>query len=141
MLNFLFGFITGVIFVPVVVVAYWTYDDWRKSKKREQTRLKNLANPQIPLRSKARSVVRSAVHKERDFRRDYGYSISLLVSTLERQFEDGMTFDNYGKVWEIDHIDPLKSFNLLELDGFKAAIHPRNLQPLFRGENQSKGAK
>lgn len=141
MLNFLFGFIAGVVVVPIVVIMYWTYDDWNKARKREQTRLKNLANPQIPLRSKARSVVRSAVHKERDFRRDYGYSIGYLVSTLENQFADGMTFENYGKVWEIDHVLPLKGFDLLDANEFKTAIHPGNLQPLFRGENQSKGAK
>lgn len=141
MLNFLFGFIAGIVFMPVVFIAYRAYRDWIKARKREQTRLKNLANPQIPLRSKARAIVRSAVHKERDFRRDYGYSIGLLINVLEKQFADGMTFENYGIVWEIDHIAPLKSFDLLDADDFNTAIHPGNLQPLFRGENQSKGAK
>jgi len=31
---------------------------------------------------------------------------------LEKQFKPGMTWDNQGKEWEIDHIIPFAAFDL-----------------------------
>lgn len=64
----------------------------------------------------------------------------LLKSHIEKQFSEGMTWENYGKNgWEADHIIPLSSANteceLREL--FKYT----NLQPLWRSDNRSKGPK
>lgn len=57
---------------------------------------------------------------------------------LEKQFEDGMNWNNFGE-WHIDHIVPLSSGRnqeeLIKLN------HYTNLQPLWAKDNLSKGAK
>ena len=63
-----------------------------------------------------------------------------LKAHLAAQFTDGMTLDNYGE-WEIDHIRPCASFDLTDPDQQRACFHYTNLQPLWRSDNRSKGAK
>jgi hypothetical protein len=60
---------------------------------------------------------------------------------LESLFRPGMTRENYGSVWEIDHKKPCASFNLLDPAQQRACFHYSNLQPLLVSENRSKGAK
>lgn len=60
---------------------------------------------------------------------------------LEKQFKPGMTRDNYGTAWEIDHIKPCASFDLTDPAQQKACFHYTNLQPLTPFENRSKGAR
>lgn len=72
---------------------------------------------------------------------DLGCSIDFLKGWLEAQFRHGMTWDNYGPVWHIDHIRPLASFDLTVREDFVAACHYTNLQPLFAQENRHKHAR
>ena len=58
---------------------------------------------------------------------------------LESQFKDGMTWENQGKVWHIDHKVPI-SLAKTEEEVYKLN-HYTNLQPLFGEENLSKSAK
>ncbi|MBB4192796.1 hypothetical protein [Rhizobium aethiopicum] len=71
-----------------------------------------------------------------------GYTVDELKDHLERQFTEGMSWDNYGD-WHIDHIRPLASFEYStpECLQFKMAWCLSNLQPLWGSENMSKGAK
>jgi hypothetical protein len=71
-----------------------------------------------------------------------GWDIDQLHAHLEVLFTDGMTFDNYGE-WEIDHIIPLVSFDF-EGGGDEAirkAWALSNIQPLWKYDNRSKGAR
>ena len=70
-----------------------------------------------------------------------GCSISFFRDHLEKQFRDGMTWDNYGKYWHLDHIKPLSTFDDLTNDDqlFKAQ-HYTNIQPLLAHENLAKNA-
>jgi len=68
-----------------------------------------------------------------------GCSRGFLINHLESQFTDGMTWENYGRLsWHIDHIEPLCSFDLTDLQQVKKAIHYSNLQPLFAEDNRKK---
>jgi len=63
-----------------------------------------------------------------------------LYNHLEKQFKDGMTWENKSE-WHIDHIKPCASFNLeLEEERIKC-FHYTNLQPLWATDNLSKGDK
>lgn len=57
---------------------------------------------------------------------------------LLMQFRDGMSWENHGTVWHIDHIIPLSFFDLTDNTEQKLAFHWGNTQPLFINENLSK---
>lgn len=70
------------------------------------------------------------------------YTPQQLREHLEAQFEEGMTWDNYGRDgWHIDHIYPqsLLPYESMDDDNFKIAWDLRNLRPLWAAENFSKG--
>ncbi len=69
-----------------------------------------------------------------------GCSRQELVKHIESQFKPGMNWEN-RTLWHIDHIRPVASFDMLDLEQQKACFHFSNLQPLWRSENCSKGAK
>jgi hypothetical protein len=72
--------------------------------------------------------------------RDLGCTMEELMLHLERQFKQGMSWDNYGR-WHVDHIKPLASFDLLDRVELLQAVHFTNLQPLWASENFVKNAR
>lgn len=60
---------------------------------------------------------------------------------LQGQFRDGMTWENRGKVWHIDHIQPCVDFDLRDPEQQKICFNWSNTQPLLTRENLSKGDK
>jgi hypothetical protein len=61
-----------------------------------------------------------------------GTSVESIKLHLEKQFQPGMTWENYGK-WHVDHIVPLASAR--DESQLKAFFHYTNLQPLWALEN------
>ena len=67
-----------------------------------------------------------------------GCSPQFLKEHLEKQFKDGMNWENYGLYgWHIDHIIPLSSAQ--NEDDIYKLCHYTNLQPLWAKDNLSKG--
>lgn len=69
-----------------------------------------------------------------------GCSIEELKQHLEKQFEFGMNWENYGK-WHIDHIRPCASFDLSKLEEQCKCFNFNNLQPLWGELNIKKSNK
>jgi flagellar biosynthesis GTPase FlhF len=112
-----------------------------KNKPRIKERRKN--DPAYRITCNLRNRVFKAVKKGRKSAHTMellGCSVEELKEHLEKQFTEGMTFENYGE-WHIDHILPCASFNLLEPEEQKKCFHYTNLQPLWASDNISKGAK
>lgn len=61
-----------------------------------------------------------------------GCNCSYLKQYLESMFKPEMTWENYGKMWEIDHIKPCDAFDLTDFDQQKECFHYLNHQPLFK---------
>lgn len=71
------------------------------------------------------------------------YTPEQLVEHLEKQFDDKMTWDNYGTYWHVDHIYPQSKlpFDSLDHINFLTCWALTNLRPLEASANMSKGAK
>jgi AraC-like DNA-binding protein len=96
------------------------------------------------LKKRAMSRIWSAMKKQsvnaRGSFKLVGCSPEELRQHIEKQFEPGMSFENYGE-WHVDHIRPCASFDLSKADQMSECFNWRNLQPLWAFENISKGAK
>lgn len=73
--------------------------------------------------------------------RDLGCSIAELKIYLEAKFTKKMTWENHGKVWHVDHIIPLSTFDLSNREELLKAVHYTNLQPMIIRDNISKKNK
>jgi len=67
-------------------------------------------------------------------------NIEFLKQHLEKQFTEGMSWDNYG-LWHIDHIRPCFSFDLSKPEEQAKCFHYTNLRPLWAIDNYKKGRK
>jgi hypothetical protein len=66
-----------------------------------------------------------------------GISFAGLRRHIESQWKDGMTWDNFGIAWEIDHIKPRITYGRT-LEGQSRALHYTNWQPLWDWEHKEK---
>jgi hypothetical protein len=76
-----------------------------------------------------------------DFSHRIGLTSRELKVYLEKKFHSGMTWTNYGTLWHVDHIKPIKSFNLFDKQDLLKVNHYTNLQPLLAVDNIKKGAR
>lgn len=115
------------------------YKEWRR--KREMIRRRT--DPQYRLKHCLKSrmhkyLKRLGVGKAATTYELIGCTPAELRAHLEAQFRPGMTWENHGTLWEVDHIAPISKFNLLDPLEQRRASHYTNLQPLFKWENQAK---
>lgn len=107
-----------------------------KRHRRENVNVRLASN----LRSRLRQAIRKHI-KVGSAVRDLGISIEEFKAYISALFKPGMTWDNWGGTWHLDHIRPLASFDLTEREQFLKACHYTNMQPLTVLENLRKGAK
>jgi hypothetical protein len=124
----------------VLLARVKTYYAENRDKRREY-----MSQPQMRLHSNVSRAIRAALKLNKAGRRWeslVGYSRADLVAHLERQFVDGMSWENYGK-WEIDHIRPRVSFAFMAAEDpqFRECWALANLQPLWMRDNRSKHAR
>lgn len=125
---------------------------YAKSKRKKLTeyqseyrKRRELQDPIYLLRRRLRTRARIAFTRKGLIKNDsfsvlLGCSYEEVRKYLEKQFLEGMSWENYGK-WHIDHIKPLKLFNLSLLEEQKKAFNYTNLQPLWAIDNLKKGIK
>jgi len=121
--------------------------DKHRETKREYQKYKRHTDPLYKLISNFRTAI-YIVLKENNLQK-YGHYFDILGYTpedlivhLEKQFNEGMTWENYGE-WHIDHIKPISSFifECSEDEEFKKCWSLDNLQPMWGTENIKKGNK
>lgn len=68
-----------------------------------------------------------------------GCTIAEFRAHLEKQFQSGMSWENYGrKGWHIDHKKPCAKFDLTNPAQQRECFHYTNLQPLWATDNLKK---
>jgi len=104
-------------------------------KKRKQNPLFSIINN---LRSRMSHLIkRNNFIKNQKFFEYLGCSLSDFKLYLEAQFDENMSWDNYGSYWHIDHIKPI-SLAVCKDELYKLN-HYLNLQPLKAIDNRKKG--
>jgi len=120
------------------------YRDTHKEEIREYSRLyeKNRKSTDgiFKLKRNIRSLISHSFSnvgykKNTKTERILGCELNHFIQYIEKQFTDGMSWDNYGE-WHVDHIKPLMVANteeeVLQLN------HYTNLQPLWSKDNLDK---
>ena len=116
-----------------------------QARVRKWAKAKRAADPAWKLKKNLRTriycaIVRGeAAYRSASAIRDLGCTVEELKAHLEVQFVPGMTWENYGAVWEVDHDRPLSAFDLTDPEQQRAACRFTNLQPLFVTDNRRKG--
>jgi hypothetical protein len=115
-------------------------DKIRVTKRVYQKKRKD-SDPLYKLISNFRTAIyqvlkESNVEKNGRYFEVLNYSAQDLITHLEKQFKDGMNWENYGK-WHVDHILPISSFNIKEIgdEEFTKCWSLVNLQPLWGRDN------
>ena len=119
------------------------YSAANHSKINDSLRERRRNDPLMRLKDAIRNSVRAYLGSKKTRRGStfeiVGCTPDFLRGHLEKQFKDGMTWENYGPYWHVDHRIPLASGNSPE--EIMGLCHWTNLQPLTAFENISKGAK
>ena len=71
----------------------------------------------------------------------FGCTLDELKIHLQSKFKHGMNWNNYGPVWEVDHIVPCDSFDLTDDYQVRLCNHYTNLQPMLKHLNRRKSNK
>lgn len=127
-------------------VLYWVNIDESRERGRGIAKIQWRTNKKKRIKNKLRAgvnrMIRIAKTKKNTRRTEFflGTSFNDAKRRIESKFKKGMTWDNHGKIWEIDHIIPLSAFDFNREENLKIANHISNLQPLFVFENRRKSA-
>lgn len=119
---------------------------WKKHNRKTRTETDPLFKLENTLRSRVGGFFRTNRKNDKLKARKNNTTFALIGASketvfahLESKFRDGMTWQNHGKVWHIDHIKSLASATteaeLIE------RFHYTNLQPLLALENMRKGCR
>ena len=114
----------------------------RTEQARKNQSRRMASSPQLRLNSRIGSAIARSLRGSKagaHWENLVGYSLKELMLHLERQFLEGMTFENYGD-WEVEHILPLAMWNF---DGpshpdFKFAWGLPNIRPWWAEDNNAK---
>jgi len=121
-------------------------DKIRKTK-REYERNRKASDPLYKLISNLRTAIyqvlkENNVEKNKSYFDILQYTPEELIVHLEKQFQGGMTWENYG-TWHVDHKLPITSFDIQEMgdEEFMKFWSLDNLQPMWGEENIRKSNK
>lgn len=124
--------------------CYWKYKQGKPNGRAmytsEQRRLINNLRTNLKIALKRKKLSCSLTKL-------VGSDIGTVTKRLENMFYrrssgEVMSWDNYGYWgWHVDHIRPICSFDISDIDEVKKAFHYTNLQPLWREDNQRKSSK
>lgn len=115
-----------------------------RAARRDRLRLKYANSPRFRLLCQLHNRLTTGLrhgkfnHKTREL---VGASVDVVIAHLEAQFKPGMTWDNWGSVWHVDHKYPLSKIDHACIEQIKRVCHYTNLQPLWVEDNLRKHAK
>ncbi len=118
-----------------------------KNKRRENKRAwdkKRASDPVFRLSNNIRTSMARALKGKKYFKKWetlIGYSLEDLIKHLSPKMTGEMTWDNYGSLWQVDHITPKSWFKYQAAEDteFKKCWALENLQPKLKVDTIKKG--
>jgi 5-methylcytosine-specific restriction endonuclease McrA len=106
----------------------------KRTQQLSENARKRRKNPDVRLKEALRARIYNSMqdNKDRSTLQYLGCTISEYKSYLEKQFTPEMNWQNWGELWEIDHIKPLSK---------GGTFNYTNTQPLIKEENRKKSNK
>ena len=115
------------------------YRQWNADRQRNLFR--TIPEFAISKRIRARiyRVLRGKTKSDRTFNLLGVSSIEVYKTYLEQQFQPGMTWENAGKAWHIDHRIPLSLIDLSTPEGQRFGFNYKNTRPMWADANRRRG--
>jgi hypothetical protein len=112
--------------------------EYKKRREQENPKYKIIRN----IRDRHSKAVKSA-GQLKNFRTTnlLGCDAEFLKKHIETKFTETMNWENYGKIWSIDHIFPLSLVDWDDKEMVEMVCNYTNLQPLLIEENIRKSNK
>ena len=107
--------------------------EYARRKKQEDPAYKLISN----LRSRVSNLI-TGKRKKVGMNDALGCTKKELLEHIESQFEEGMTWENYGNgegQWSIDHIIPFCKIDQTDPNAIMANNHYTNLRPMWHKDN------
>lgn len=129
-----------------ILEKIYAYNQTEEAKKKRRIRENaRVRTPWQKLKNKLSCRLNSFAIRKNDSHDNqelFGCTYAKIRGHIEKQFKDGMSWDNYGDVWEFDHIIPYKAFTTVEEleKNHKIVCWYKNVRPLLVTENRRDGA-
>jgi len=104
-----------------------TYNQKRRERKKEDVQYRLRCNH----RNYVHKYVKCIKGNKTSSMEHLGCNISLFQKWLEFQFDNIMSWENYGQLWTIDHILPLSAFDLTDPKEVTIAYNWKNTRPCY----------
>jgi hypothetical protein len=114
---------------------------WRNDNKdiiNEKARIRCITDHNYRIKKNLRNRVHVCIKKNKPTMEYIGCDLEFLKQWLQSNFNEHMTFKNYGSYWHIDHVIPCSKFDLTNEQNIFDCFRWTNLQPLEASENYSK---
>ena len=127
----------------------WHRKHCRSPKNRKRQRERHRARWRMDDQFRFVKSLRSDIHQalkaagvKKNFRTHevIGCSPTFYREWIESKWEPGWSWENRGKVWQVDHIRPIASFDMSKFKDVCECFNWLNCQPLSREDNIRKGA-
>jgi len=118
----------------IIINQFGHHEDgtFRRAVKSRNTIIKKIKDR---VSSRAKAASEDCGHEWREL---LGVSLSGYKKYLEIFFYKNMTWDNFSE-WDIDHVKPIKEFDLSQKSERLKAFHFTNTRPLFKDDHKKKG--
>jgi hypothetical protein len=118
-----------------------------KQRRSQQALSKRIReSPKLRLESAIRARVMMSMKRRNTIKTSRTFELigctgAELAAHIEKQFKRGMTWENYGSKWHVDHITPLSYFDMSNPDDQLRAWNWQNLRPLPALQNITESNK
>ncbi len=116
-----------------------------RAKANADRAIRKIVDPTFRIIEAQRRRIRDAlkgINKSAKTMELLGCTVEQFRAHIESLWQPGMTWKNYGyRGWHCDHVKPVARFDMADPAQQREAFGFRNLQPLWREDNQSKGCR